>query len=90
MIGEPQPAARDLRYLVSAFKIINDLERVGDLAMNKFPLRLSPGLPVLGDDLAAVLSSWKALLELGATTVYPAHGKPFSADVIKEAISAAA
>lgn len=29
-----QPAARDLRYLVSAFKIINDLERVGDLAVN--------------------------------------------------------
>lgn len=29
-----QPAARDLRYLVSAFKIINDLERVGDLAAN--------------------------------------------------------
>jgi glyoxylase-like metal-dependent hydrolase (beta-lactamase superfamily II) len=61
---------------------------VGDLAMNKFPLRLSPGLPVLGDDLAAVLSSWRLLLELGATTVYPAHGKPFSAEVIREALPA--
>lgn len=59
---------------------------VGDLAMNAFPLRLSPGLPVLGDDLAAVVNSWKLLLELGATTVYPAHGKPFSADVIRQAI----
>ena len=63
---------------------------VGDLAMNKFPLRLSPGLPILGEDPAAVLSSWQLLLELGATTVYPAHGKPFSADVIRKAISVAA
>jgi glyoxylase-like metal-dependent hydrolase (beta-lactamase superfamily II) len=60
---------------------------VGDLAMNKFPLRLSPGLPILAEDAAAVVSSWRALLELGATKVYPAHGKPFSADVIREAIS---
>jgi glyoxylase-like metal-dependent hydrolase (beta-lactamase superfamily II) len=62
---------------------------VGDLAMNKFPLRLSPGLPILAEDPAAVVNSWKLLLELGATTVYPAHGKPFSADVIREVVSAA-
>jgi glyoxylase-like metal-dependent hydrolase (beta-lactamase superfamily II) len=63
---------------------------VGDLAMNKFPLRLSPGLPVFADDPVAVATSWRSLLEQGATTVYPAHGKPFSADVIREAISAVA
>ena len=62
---------------------------VGDLAMNAFPLRLSPGLPILAEDPAAVVRSWEALLELGATTVYPAHGKPFSADVIREALSPA-
>ena len=59
---------------------------VGDLAMNRFPLRLSPGLPIFAEDPAAVVESWKSLLELGATTVYPAHGKPFPAEVIRKAI----
>lgn len=60
---------------------------VGDLAMNKFPLRLSPGLPIFADDPPAVISSWRMLIELGATTVYPAHGKPFPVAVIEKAIS---
>ena len=61
---------------------------VGDLAMNRFPLRLSPGLPVLAEDSSAVIRSWRMLLEQGATTVYPAHGKPFPAEVIRSAIGA--
>jgi len=60
---------------------------VGDLAMNRFPLRLSPGLPIFADDPAAVSASWKRLLEHGATTVYPAHGRPFPAEVIRRALS---
>jgi hydroxyacylglutathione hydrolase len=63
---------------------------VGDLAMNKFPLRLSPGLPIFAEDPAAVVKSWKLLLDQGASTVYPAHGKPFDATVIERAISRAA
>jgi glyoxylase-like metal-dependent hydrolase (beta-lactamase superfamily II) len=63
---------------------------VGDLAMNKFPLRLSPGLPIFAEDQDAVLRSWRILLEQGATTVYPAHGKPFPADVIRKALTASA
>ncbi|KPK48198.1 MAG: hypothetical protein AMS22_15735 [Thiotrichales bacterium SG8_50] len=60
---------------------------VGDLAMNRFPLCLSPGLPILAENPEAVIKSWRLLLEQGATTVYPAHGKPFSADIIKAAIA---
>jgi glyoxylase-like metal-dependent hydrolase (beta-lactamase superfamily II) len=60
---------------------------VGDLAMNTFPLRLSPGLPVLAEDPAAVIASWELLLEAGATEVYPAHGKPFPAEVMRRAIA---
>lgn len=60
---------------------------VGDLAMSGFPLRLSPGLPILAEDPAAVVASWKMLLEEGATKVYPAHGRPFMADVIRREIS---
>lgn len=59
---------------------------VGDLAMNKLPLRLSPGLPIFAEDPVAVLKSWESLLEQGVTTVYPAHGNSFSAEVMKRAI----
>jgi len=63
---------------------------VGDLAMNKFPLRLSPGLPIFAENPAEVVRSWKLLLDHGASRVYPAHGKPFAAAVIEKAISRAA
>ena len=59
---------------------------VGDLAMNKFPLCLSPGLPIFADDLSVVKISWENLLNKGSRTVFPAHGEPFSAEIMKEAI----
>jgi glyoxylase-like metal-dependent hydrolase (beta-lactamase superfamily II) len=60
---------------------------VGDLAMNKFPLCLSPGLPIFAEDWQKVEESWKFLLEQGAKTIYPAHGEPFSANIIRDALS---
>jgi glyoxylase-like metal-dependent hydrolase (beta-lactamase superfamily II) len=60
---------------------------VGDLAMNRLPLRLVPGLPIFADDPRAVIRSWEILLERGAEIIYPAHGKPFSASIIRKAIS---
>ena len=60
---------------------------VGDLAMNKFPLRFSPGLPIFAEDMQKVRESWKLLLDQGAATIYPAHGKPFSAEIIRKALS---
>jgi hypothetical protein len=60
---------------------------VGDLAMNRFPLRFFPGLPIFADDLDAVSASWQLLLAQGARTVYPAHGKPFPSEVIQRALS---
>jgi glyoxylase-like metal-dependent hydrolase (beta-lactamase superfamily II) len=60
---------------------------VGDLAMNRFPLRVSPGLPIFAEDSAAVIESWRLLLKQGARTVYPAHGKPFAAAVMRRAIA---
>ncbi len=59
---------------------------VGDLAMNGFPLRLNPGLPILAENMQKVRASWKVLLNQGAKTIYPAHGKPFSVDVIQKAL----
>jgi hydroxyacylglutathione hydrolase len=59
---------------------------VGDLAMSMFPLRLSPGLPILAEDMQKVRESWKLLIDMGVKTIYPAHGKPFSVDIIRKAL----
>jgi len=57
---------------------------VGDLAMNGFPLRLGPGLPIFADDIQKVKESWKLLLDMGAKMIYPAHGNPFSAEIMRK------
>jgi len=59
---------------------------VGDLAMNMFPMRLSPGLPIFAEDLQKVKDSWKLLFDYGAKMIYPAHGKPFSAEKIQNVL----
>jgi glyoxylase-like metal-dependent hydrolase (beta-lactamase superfamily II) len=56
---------------------------VGDLAMNKLPLTRGPSLPIFADDLQMVIQSWGRLLDMGVSTVFPAHGKPFSVDVVR-------
>jgi glyoxylase-like metal-dependent hydrolase (beta-lactamase superfamily II) len=60
---------------------------VGDLAMNGFPLRLSPGLPIFAEDIHKAKGSWRLLLASGAKTVYPAHGKPFPAEIMRLALT---
>lgn len=60
---------------------------VGDMAMNKFPLSLRPGLPIFAENNDKLKESWRSLLVRGAKTVYPAHGEPFSADIIRQALS---
>jgi hydroxyacylglutathione hydrolase len=59
---------------------------VGDLAMNAFPLRLSPGLPIFAEDLNKVRDSWKLLMARGAKKIYPAHGNSFSAEIIRDVL----
>lgn len=54
--------------------------------MNGFPLRLGPGLPIFTEDLQKVKESWKLLLDKGAKMVYPAHGNPFSAEILREVL----
>jgi len=60
---------------------------VGDMAMNRFPLCIGPGLPIFAEDEQQLMQSWKFLLDQGARTIYPAHGKPFPADIIREALA---
>ena len=60
---------------------------VGDMAMNAWFLRTTPGLPILADDFEAVLAGWKKLLALGVKRVYPAHGMDFPVSVIENEIA---
>jgi hydroxyacylglutathione hydrolase len=60
---------------------------VGDMAMNDWYLRLTPGLPVLADDINMVVESWKKILPMGIKRVYPAHGMDFPVEVMKQEIA---
>ncbi len=65
LLALQQPLARDLRLITSAIKISNDLERVGDHAVNIAgsaktlldlpPVRIDASLPALADKAAGML-----------------------------------
>ncbi len=55
---------------------------VGDMAMDTLPLQRTPGLSDFAEDLELMKESWRKLLKLGAKKIYPAHGAPFSSDII--------
>jgi hydroxyacylglutathione hydrolase len=59
---------------------------VGDMAMNSWFLRLTPGLPVLADDIRMVVESWKKILPMGIKRIYPAHGMDFPVEVMQKEI----
>lgn len=60
---------------------------IGDMAMNDWYLRLTPGLPVLADDINMVIESWKKILPMGIKQVHPAHGKAFDISIMKKEIA---
>jgi glyoxylase-like metal-dependent hydrolase (beta-lactamase superfamily II) len=55
---------------------------VGDKAVGGLPQCLSPYTSIFLEDANQVKASWRLLLEQGAKWIYPAHGKPFKADVL--------
>jgi glyoxylase-like metal-dependent hydrolase (beta-lactamase superfamily II) len=60
---------------------------VGDMAMNDWYLRLTPGLPVLAEDINMVVQSWKKILPMGIQRVHPAHGMDFPVDVMQKEVA---
>jgi len=60
---------------------------VGDLAINYLPFGLGPIFPPFADDVDILLESWKDLLEQGITTIFPAHGRSFQAQKLREKIA---
>ena len=59
----------------------------GDAAMNGLPLRLGAGLPVFAENMGRLRESWRRLLALNPTTIYPSHGRPFPASVMAKALA---
>jgi glyoxylase-like metal-dependent hydrolase (beta-lactamase superfamily II) len=62
----------------------NGFAFLGDLAMNGLPLRKGAGLSIFIENKSEILSSVETLIESGISTIYPAHGKPFSIDLLKK------
>jgi glyoxylase-like metal-dependent hydrolase (beta-lactamase superfamily II) len=57
---------------------------VGDLAMNVFPVRIGPGMPIFAEITNIIKESWRLLISSGAKKIYPAHGKPFNTDALEK------
>ncbi|NIO05088.1 MAG: MBL fold metallo-hydrolase [Proteobacteria bacterium] len=57
---------------------------VGDLAVNAFPLNMGLGIPAVAENIQEIYASWEKILRAGATMIYPAHGKPFPADRLRD------
>jgi glyoxylase-like metal-dependent hydrolase (beta-lactamase superfamily II) len=49
-------------------------------------MRLSPGLPIFAEDLQKAKDSWKLILDYGVKMIYPAHGNPFSAEIMRNVL----
>jgi glyoxylase-like metal-dependent hydrolase (beta-lactamase superfamily II) len=61
----------------------------GDLAMNRLPLTRGPDLPIFAEVNGMVKESWRKLLKIGVTTIFPAHGMPFPVSVMERRLPAA-
>lgn len=57
---------------------------VGCLAHNRLPFATKPSLPIYALDIQMVKESWKKVLDKGARTIYPGHGKPFPVEKITD------
>ena len=62
---------------------------VGCLAHEGLPYRIGPGMPCFGDDIGVLRESWRLIVESGAKWIYPAHGKPFEAQVLAKLLQSA-
>ena len=59
---------------------------VGDLVTGPEHRESRPTPPTMADDLGEVRESWQILLDAGAQTIYPAHGRPFPASALRELV----
>jgi glyoxylase-like metal-dependent hydrolase (beta-lactamase superfamily II) len=50
--------------------------------MNGPPMCLHPRFGIFADRPELMADSWRRLLDMGARTAYPAHGRPFPASAL--------
>lgn len=63
---------------------------VGDTVQGRrIPGLTAPGLPGMGLDPDAIFESWRRLLAVGVTTIYPAHGSVITADELRPVLDRA-
>ena len=55
---------------------------IGCLAQNKAPFVFKPRLPIYAKDYDLLKKSWKKVIDQGAKTIYPGHGKSFPVEKI--------
>jgi len=60
---------------------------VGDLAMSSPFMRLKPGYSIFAENFGLLKESVKKLLSMDIETIYPAHGKPFSAHIFRKLLA---
>jgi glyoxylase-like metal-dependent hydrolase (beta-lactamase superfamily II) len=75
-------------HIIGSISVILDLGEafVGCMAHNGLPFRLRPGLPIYAQDIESIKKYWKVLIDQGIKMIYPGHGKPFSAEVMKKSL----
>jgi glyoxylase-like metal-dependent hydrolase (beta-lactamase superfamily II) len=59
---------------------------VGDLAMNTFPIRVGPCLPLFAEELPRLSSSILKIISSGAKRIHPAHGPSFPVGLLEKAV----
>ena len=57
---------------------------IGCMAHNRFPFVLRPRLPIYAQDVEGIKKSWKLVIDQGAHTIYPGHGKAFPIEKIRK------
>ena len=59
---------------------------VGDLAMCGFPFHTGAGSCIFAEGPERIRKSWNLLFSQGAKMIYPGHGKPVQADILKRIV----
>lgn len=65
----------------------NGVAIVGDAAMNLFKFGKKQYQPFFIQNENEILKSWKKLIKVGAKTLFPSHGTPFSIERLKKSDS---
>ena len=55
---------------------------IGCLAHNRAPFVFKPSLPIYAKDIDLLKKSWKKVIDQGAKSIYPGHGKSFPVEKI--------